>query len=114
MNAEQVKSLLRWLGASAAGGALLAKLHINLDQIPGIVDAALALGTAALALWGYFVHSESNAVTIVDAMPHVAGIITTNTTAGRALSESIPSPTVQVATSPEATVIAKNAGPKGP
>lgn len=62
MTAEQIKSLARWFGATAAGGVLLAKLGISLDQIPDLVDGVIALGTAAIAVWGIFVHAPKNIV----------------------------------------------------
>ena len=112
INPDQIKSLLRWLAATAAGGILLTKLGITADQIPGIVDALAAIGTAAVALWGIFVHSETNTVAAAVAMPNVVSVTTTNTVAGKALSDAVPSESVQPAGSAKAVVLANTVGPK--
>lgn len=112
MNAEQIKSIARWFGATAAGGILIQKLGLSLDQIPGVVDAIIALATAALAVWGYLAHSEKAVVIAAQSMPNVAGVVTTNTLAGAALAESVPSEAVQSAGTTAAVNIARTPGPK--
>lgn len=107
INPEQIKSLLRWFAATAAGGILLAKIGITADQIPGIVDALAAITTAAVALWGVLVHTRTNALVVAAAQPNVVGVITASTPAGKALSDAIPSEKVQPAGTPEAATIAK-------
>ena len=112
INPEQIKSLLRFFAATVVGGILLTKLGITADQIPGIVDALAALAGALVALWGIFVHTETNTVAAAVAMPNVVGVTTTNTVAGKALSDAVPSEAVQVAGTPQATGIANRTGPK--
>lgn len=106
MNVEQIKSLARWFGATAAGGIVFSKLGISAEQIPGFVDAIAALAAAALAVWGFFTHSEKQVVAAAAAMPNVAGVVTANTVEGKKLSDAVPSEAVQTASTPAAAAIA--------
>ncbi len=113
MNEEQVKSLIRSLVGSFGGmiaGWFAAKGWFTIDQVLTVLNSPTLIATAAsivMAVWGLFVHSKSNAVAVVDAMPEVKGVVTNATPDGRALAASIPSPLVAAAGSADATAIAK-------
>ena len=116
MNQDQLKSLIRWVltvaGGTTAGAAIFAKLGLDPTQFPAFVDALLAAGTALVAVWGFFVHSETNTVAAAAAMPNVVSVTTTNTNAGKALSDAVPSEAVQPAGTAKAVVLANAVGPK--
>lgn len=62
MTKEQIASLARWLltviGGTTAGAAIFTKLGLDPSQFPAFVDALLAAGTALVAVWGFFSHSQ--------------------------------------------------------
>lgn len=112
MNEEQVKSLVRSLVGTFGGmvaGWFAAKGWFTVDQVLSVLNSPTLIGTAAsliVGIWGLFVHSKTNAVAVVDAMPEVAGVVTQPTVAGTALAKAITSPTVAVAGTPDAAVVA--------
>lgn len=116
---EQVKASLRWgvtvFGASIAGW-FASKGWFTVDQVEHVLNSPTLAGAAvSLVMWviSMIVHTQSSAVAVVDKMAKdptspVAGVITTNTPAGRALSDSIPGTTTVPAGSPAASKIANN------
>jgi hypothetical protein len=114
MNAEQVKSAVRWL-VSFVGGFIVAKGWVKADQLTALLSNEAVMGAlagGAVLVWGMFTHTQSNAVAVVatiaeDPTSPVKGVVTTNTAEGRALARDTPSDTVVAAGTPEATAIAK-------
>lgn len=100
MNEEQVKSGVRWFVATFGGlivGYVTAKGWISADQATTILNSSAFVGAIAsiiVGVWGLFVHSKTNAVAVVNAMPEVKGVVTQPTQAGLALAQAIPSETV--------------------
>lgn len=87
MNQEQVSAVVRWVIAVLPGSALgvyaISKGWISASQIE-LIGGAL---TAVVPLvWSLFVHTKSNTVAVVAAMPEVAKVEATNTPEGRALA----------------------------
>ena len=113
MNEEQVKSLVRWALTTLGGlvaGYFAAKGWFSVDQINSVLNSEVVIGlitSAAMAIWGYFVHTTSNAVAVANAIPAVAGVITAPTADGRALAASVPSVTVAPAGTTAAAAVAK-------
>lgn len=119
MNAEQVKSTIRWFVATFGGmiaGWFAAKGWFTVDQVLTVLNNPTLIATAAslvMGAWGIFVHSKTNAVAVVDAMPEVAGVVTKPTVAGRDLAQAVPSSTVTPAGSPAAKSLAGAPGSTG-
>lgn len=112
MNEEQVKSTIRSLVGAFGGviaGWFAAKGWFTVDQVVGVLNSPVLVGIAAslvMGIWGLFVHSKTNAVAVVDAMPEVAGVVTKPTVAGAELAKAVPSPTVAVAGTTDAAAVA--------
>lgn len=103
-NAEQTKSALRSLiimfGAGLAGWVAHSG-YVTQQQVMDILNntafQAFVATTLVPAIWGLFVHKQSNAIAVADAVPDVAGVVMKDTAAGAAIAEANPSPTVAVA-----------------
>jgi len=112
MNLEQAKSLIRSFAQIVGpilGVYLSARNVLPADQVTAIFTSDAFVGVAAailFGLWGFFTHSKTNAIAVVDAMPEVAGVVTKPTIAGRDLAQAVPSQTVAVAGTPDARSIA--------
>lgn len=110
MNAEQVKSIVRWFSATI-GPFLISHGYIsagNLELAGGVVISIAPL------IWSMFVHTQTNAVAVVDTIAKqpdspVKAIITEPTQEGRALAASLPGTTTVVAGTTVATNIGKAA-----
>lgn len=113
MNEEQVKSLIRTLVTTFGGvisGWFAAKGWFSVDDVLTFLNSGTFVGVLTsiiVGAWGYFVHTKSNAVAVVDKMPEVAGVVTRPTVAGRILAHDVPSATVAPAGSPDAAAIAR-------
>lgn len=117
MNEEQVKSAIRSL-VSTFGGAIAgwfaAKGWFSVDDVLHVLNSPTVISIIASAImggWGLIVHTQKNAVAVVDAIAKdpaspVKGVVTTATPAGRELAESMPGNTTVPAGSPAATSIA--------
>lgn len=112
MNNEQVKSVIENLVSTFGGmvaGFFAAKGWLTADQIIAILNSGTFVGLATsvvVFVYGWINRSKTNLVAAVNAMPEVAGVVTTPTSAGVALSNAIPSPTVAPAGTVQAATIA--------
>lgn len=118
MNSEQITSLVRqamlFIGGILAGTSLVAKFFTP-DQVTQlltsetVITTLTGLVTAGIAsVWAIFTRSDKNLVAAADNVPGVAGVITTDTTEGRALAASLPQlPNVVPAKTTQASIIAK-------
>jgi hypothetical protein len=119
MNAEQIKSAIRWFVATFGGmiaGWFAAKGWFTVDQVLTVLNSPTVIATAASLIagaWGLVTHSKSNAVAIVDAMPEVAGVVTKPTVGGVALAKAVPSATVTPAGTTAARSLASGSGVTG-
>lgn len=115
MNQEQIKAQIRTWLVGLAGvilGWFANKGWITTEQITGILNSpvvAAIITMGAGAIWSAFVHSDKNAVAVVDAMAKdpasaVQAVITTATPEGRVLAASIPGNTTVSAGSVEASI----------
>jgi len=120
MNQEQVKSGLRWLITTFGGvvaGWFAAKGWFTIDQVTSVLNSPTTLAIAASLIsgaWGLFVHTEKNAVAVVDTMAKqpdspVKAVVMEPTMAGRELADSLPGKTTVVAGSSEAVTMARAA-----
>jgi hypothetical protein len=101
-NWEQFKSALRTLLAFG-GGIALDHGWITAGQLQTLLDPQLlaaigTLGGLAIAVWGMYTHSKTNAVAVVAAMPEVARVQTANTPEGRTLAADVGSTPAAVVT----------------
>lgn len=76
---------------------------ISSTSIPDIMAAVLALSAA---FWSYMSNRPAAIVAKVNALPAVAGVVTTATPEGKELALSVPSSTVATAGSTAAANIA--------
>ena len=103
MNEEQVKSFVRSLVSTFGGmvaGYFAAKGWFTVDQVLSVLNSGTFVGlvtSIVVALWGLWVHTQSNSIAVVDKIPAVAGVVTKPTVEGKALADSIPSRTVATA-----------------
>ena len=113
MNIEQAKSSFRWLIATFGGvvaGWFAAKGWFTIDQVTTVLSSETTisiLASAAVGIWGLFVHSKTNAIAVVDAIAKepdspVKAVIAEPTVAGRDLADSLPGNTTVVAGTPAA------------
>ena len=108
MNTEQLKSGVRWVIATF-GPFLIAHGYAS----SGTLElAGGVLVSLAPLIWGMFVHTENNAVAVVDTIAKEPGtpvkaVILDTTTAGRELAASLPGETTVVAGTAAATVAAR-------
>ena len=120
MNQEQVKSAVRWFVATFGGviaGWFAAKGWFTVDQVTTVLNSPATLAFIASVVplvWGMFVHTESNAVAVVDTLAKKEGspvkaVVMEPTPAGRELAGSLPGKTTVVAGSSEAVVMSRAA-----
>jgi hypothetical protein len=110
MNTEQVKSAVRWLIATF-GPFLIAHGYASsgtLELVGGVLVSIVPL------VWSMFVHTETNAVAVVDTLAKspespVQAVIVAPTVAGRELTAEIPGNTTVLAGSNAAATLAKAA-----
>lgn len=108
MNAEQVKSAVRWFiatfGASIVNHGWASSS--TLETIGGLIV------TLAPFVWAMFTHTQTNAVAVVDAIAKqpdspVKAVVTEPNEAGQKLADSLPGNTTVVAGSAAASTAAK-------
>ena len=120
MNPEQAKSSARWFVATFGGvaaGWFAAKGWFTIDQVTSVLNSETTislLASAAVFVWGLFVHTQKNAVAIVDTIAKqpdspVKAVLADDTKAGKELAESLPGNTTVVAGTFEASKLAKAA-----
>ena len=110
MNTEQVKSAVRWLIATF-GPFLIAHGYTSsgtLEMAGGVIVSLAPL------LWSMLVHTETNAVAVVDTLAKspdsgVKAVVTDNTAAGRTLANAMPGTTTVVEGTQAAASAAKSA-----
>ena len=118
MNIEQAKSSARWFVATFGGviaGWFAAKGWFTIDQVTSVLSSETTLSlmaSAAVFVWGLFVHTQKNAVAVVDTIAKqpdapVKAVILEPTEVGKALAESLPGDTTVVAGTQAATAAAK-------
>jgi hypothetical protein len=110
MNTEQVKSAVRWLIATF-GPFLIAHGYATSGTIELAGGVIVSL---APLVWGMFVHTQANAVAVVDTIAKqpdspVKAVVTEPTPEGRDLAQSMPGNTTVVAGSTAAVTLAKAA-----
>jgi hypothetical protein len=110
MNTEQLKSGVRWVIATF-GPFLIAHGYAS----SGTLElAGGVLVSLAPLIWAMFVHTETNAVAVVDTIAKqpdspVKAVVTEPTVAGRELAEALPGNTTVVAGTQAAATLAKAA-----
>lgn len=120
MNPEQAKSSVRWAVATFGGavaGFLAGKGWVSADTVMSLLSSEVfvSLATSALMLvWGLFVHTQNNAVAVVDEIAkdktsNVEGVIMAPTAAGVAQAQALPGNTTVVAGTAAAANLAKAA-----
>jgi hypothetical protein len=120
MNSEQAKSAVRSLVATFGGlvaGWFAAKGWFTIDQVTSVLNSPTTislLASAAVFVWGLFVHTEKNAVAVVDTIAKqpdspVKAVLTEPTKEGQALAASLPGNTTVVAGTTPAISMAKAA-----
>lgn len=118
-NPEVIKSAVRWVITTF--GALLAGWfahsgYITANQVTDILNSPVFMSLAVSAVTGIiglFVHTQANAVKIVDEIAKdptspVVGVVTANTPAGKALADAMPGHTTAAANSVAASAIAQD------
>lgn len=108
MNAEQAKSLIRWMVATF-GPFIIAQGYASQSTLELWSGVLVSL---APLVWSMFTHTQANAVAVVDMIAKeknspVKAVLTESTTAGRALAQSMPGDTTVVAGTQAATAAAK-------
>ena len=120
MNQEQVKSAVRWFVATFGGviaGWFAAKGWFTVDQVTSILNSPTTLSLAvaiASGVWGLFVHTDKNAVAVVDTMAKepdspVKAVVLEPTIEGKKLADSLPGNTTVVAGTTVAATAARAA-----
>ena len=120
MNIEQAKSSARWFVATFGGfigGWFASKGWFTIDQVTSVLNSETTLSilaSAAVFVWGLFVHTQKNAVAIVDDIAKqpdspVKAVLAEDNKAGKELAESLPGNTTVVAGTLEASKLAKAA-----
>jgi hypothetical protein len=108
MNVEQAKSGVRWIVATFGGvaaGWFAAKGWFTFDQVTSVLTSETTvslLASVAVGIWGLFVHSQTNAIAVVDTLAKqpdtgVKAVITDATPAGRDIAAAMPGNTTVVA-----------------
>jgi hypothetical protein len=108
VNPEQAKSLARWF-SSVVGPFLISHGYVSAGGLEIGIGVFVSL---APLVWAMFVHTQTNAVAVVDAIAKqpdspVKAVVTEPTTAGRELAASMPGNTTVVAGSQSAETVAK-------
>lgn len=108
MNQAQFMATLRHL-LTLACGYFVGRGWVSENTAMFVVSLVLAAGPM---LWTILETTKANLIKRVDALPEVGGggggVIMANTTEGKALAMSIPSPTVVPAGTPAAAAVAKD------
>ena len=118
MNPEQAKSSARWFVATFGGviaGWFAAKGWFTIDQVTSVLSSETTLSlmaSAAVFVWGLFVHTQKNAVAVVDTIAKqpdspVKAVVLEPTPTGRDLAESLPGDTTVVAGTQAAAAVVK-------
>ena len=118
MNPEQAKSSARWLVSTFGGviaGWFAAKGWFTIDQVTSVLSSETTISIIAsvsVGVWGYFVHTKTNAVAVVDMIAKekdspVKAVILEPTAEGKALAASIPGDTTVVAGTTQAAAAVK-------
>ena len=108
MNPEQAKSSARWFVATFGGavaGWFAAKGWFTIDQVTSVLSSETTISlmaSAAVFVWGLFVHTQKNAVAVVDTIAKqpdspVKAVVMEPTPEGRDIATSIPGDTTVVA-----------------
>jgi hypothetical protein len=109
LNQEQALSTLRFF-LTLVGGMLVSRGVLKADSVGALVSDIISVVSAAAVLgsyvWSLCVHTQTNAVAVVAAMPQVSGVVTMPTVEGAVLAASVPGPDVAAAGTPAATSIA--------
>ncbi|SRR6266478_10228559 len=108
MNQEQVKSFVRWLQATL-GPILVSHGYIsssNMEIVAGVVISLVPL------VWSIFVHTQTNAVAVVDAIAKdpaspIKAVIVAPTASGIELARALPGNTTVIAGTPAAEKVVK-------
>jgi hypothetical protein len=119
VNVEQAKSAVRWFVSTFGGmiaGWFMAKGWFTIDQVMSVLNSPTVLSLAAslvVGVWGLFVHTQTNAVAIVDTLAKqpdsgVKAVVTEPTAAGKALAVAMPGNTTVVAGTVAAAEVAKS------
>jgi hypothetical protein len=111
MNQEQLKAAVRWFIASPMGVSIISHGWMtgsSMEFWGGMFVMAAPL------VWSMFVHTEANAVAVVDTIAKqpdspVKAVIMESTVAGREQAAALPGRTTVVAGSPEAVTLARAA-----
>jgi hypothetical protein len=109
MNAEQAKSLVRWMIATF-GPFIIATGYASQSTLELWGGVLMSL---APLIWSMFTHTQANAVAVVDTMAKdpaspVKAVVTDATVAGRELANSMPGNTTVVAGSHAAETAARS------
>ncbi len=113
MNQEQVKSAVRWLVSTfgaAFAGFFVGKGWFTAEQVLEFLNSEVFMSVVVSLvglIWGFFVHTRTNAVAVVKDIPEVAGVVTAPTPAGVALASAVPGDSVAPAGTRQAATIAK-------
>ncbi len=105
MNQEQYLGLFRDF-LKLLGGALVTNGIVTTADWTtwtGVLIAAAPIG------WSVYEKTKARMIARVDAMPEVAGVVTKSTPEGKALAAENPSPTVAMAGSVQAEMVARAA-----
>jgi hypothetical protein len=102
MNAEQSKMFVRWL-ITTFGPFLIAHGYTTSSQLE--VWGGLLVSVIPL-IWGYFVHTDTNAVSVVNTLAEspdspVQAVLVSNTPEGRSLAAKMPGKTTLVESAAE-------------
>ena len=113
MNPEQAKSIVRHI-FGAGGGFLVGWAVSRGYQWGNILEQLLSsevfiglIATGLMAFWGWVGKKQPHLIALVNSFIGVKGVITDNTAVGKALADSVPSPTVVPAGTTQAAEIAK-------
>jgi hypothetical protein len=108
MNTEQVKSAVRWI-ITVVGPLLISHGYASAG---GLEIAGGVIVSLAPLIWSMFVHTQANAVAVVDDIAKqpdspVKAVVVEPTEEGRALAASLPGNTTVVGVISSATARAK-------
>lgn len=109
MNTEQLKSAIRWIIATV-GPFLIAHGYATDGTLQLVGGALISL---APLIWSMFVHTDTNAVAVVDTLAKSAGspvkaVVTEPTKAGQELAAAMPGNTTVVAGTTAAAAVVKS------
>lgn len=103
---ETLRQVLQAIGAIVAALGFMSADAVA-SWINTIMQISGPLVMVVSIVWGFVANRKANLVAAVDGMEGVAGVVTTNTTEGRELANSIPSNTVAAAGTGAAASLAK-------